>query len=161
MWYVNKIKFHALRHTYATFYINYVVCKLDCFQITSCIASCFILTMWYVNLLRYALRSLISLSFILTMWYVNGFKDPATIKQYVASFILTMWYVNWTLIGFIQQYNAFYINYVVCKFTHEQYRNRQIYRFYINYVVCKFRKITIIWNMRSCFILTMWYVNHS
>ena len=138
MWYVNKIKFHALRHTYATFYINYVVCKLDCFQITSCIASCFILTMWYVNLLRYALRSLISLSFILTMWYVN-----------------------WTLIGFIQQYNAFYINYVVCKFTHEQYRNRQIYRFYINYVVCKFRKITIIWNMRSCFILTMWYVNHS
>ena len=54
----------------------------------------FILTMWYVNLLRYALRSLISLSFILTMWYVNGFKDPATIKQYVASFILTMWYVN-------------------------------------------------------------------
>ncbi|EQF15416.1 hypothetical protein QEQ_1718 [Clostridioides difficile CD144] len=45
-------------------------------------------------MLRYALRSLISLSFILTMWYVNGFKDPATIKQYVASFILTMWYVN-------------------------------------------------------------------
>ena len=73
-----------------------------------------------------------------------------------------MWYVNNEgIIKLTEETREFYINYVVCKFTHEQYRNRQIYRFYINYVVCKFRKITIIWNMRSCFILTMWYVNHS
>ncbi|MFL8634759.1 hypothetical protein Q3157_18835 [Clostridioides difficile] len=53
----------------------------------------FILTMWYVNVIRNGKTIKRGTSFILTMWYVNV-KDKANTFKARKCFILTMWYVN-------------------------------------------------------------------
>ncbi|TOY63340.1 hypothetical protein DA424_08840 [Clostridioides difficile] len=56
-------------------------------------SNCFILTMWYVNVLLPIMNIGYSLCFILTMWYVN-YSLPYVPGSYDWGFILTMWYVN-------------------------------------------------------------------
>ena len=78
---------------YSLFYINYVICKCLIFLAFKIISERFILTMWYVNALRYNLPSNVTDCFILTMWYVN-YKAGNTTVNGITGFILTMWYVN-------------------------------------------------------------------
>ncbi len=78
---------------------------------------CFILTMWYVNSVIADNKFSESPCFILTMWYVNS-NEIESETEWEESFILTMWYVNrFTIIGKLADPDAFYINYVVCKFV--------------------------------------------
>ena len=78
-----------------SFYINYVICKLFTNVFTNFATSCFILTMWYVNL-----NSALPVISWLKKFYINYVICKLSLGKLVGSDL-----------------TAFYINYVICKFV--------------------------------------------
>ena len=68
--------------------------------------SCFILTMWYVNLTIGVGYRDGNQCFILTMWYVNWYFLKSS-RAIPLGFILTMWYVNTVSIVDNNTFNCF------------------------------------------------------